>query len=114
MLWHLLGRVFGKYAVLARLLRRYDIFHFFFDGGYLRRTQFRWLQIAVIPLAGKMVVALPYGSDVAVPSRVRTAIYAHIWGTDSTDRADLLLPTRRSLSGDATSDASEASLPAPV
>jgi glycosyltransferase involved in cell wall biosynthesis len=70
--WRVLRRTLGDYAVLARLLRRYDIFHYFFDGGYLRRTPLRWLEVPLLHLAGKVVVAMPYGSDVAVPSRIRS------------------------------------------
>ncbi|HET8776825.1 MAG TPA: glycosyltransferase family 4 protein [Candidatus Limnocylindria bacterium] len=75
--WRVLGRFLGDYAVVARLMRRYDVFHFFFDGGYLRRTPLRWLEVPVLHLAGKMVVALPYGSDVAVPSRIRSLEWRH-------------------------------------
>jgi glycosyltransferase involved in cell wall biosynthesis len=70
--WRILGRMLGGYAVLARLLHQYDVFHFFFDGGYLRRTPLRWLEVPLLHLAGKLVVAMPYGSDVAVPSRIRS------------------------------------------
>jgi glycosyltransferase involved in cell wall biosynthesis len=75
--WRLLGRILGGYAVLARLLRRYDVYHFYFDGGYLRRTPLRWLEVPLLHLAGKVVVALPYGSDVAVPSRIRSLEWRH-------------------------------------
>lgn len=70
--WRVLGWFLGEYAVLARVLRRYDVFHFFFDGGYLRRTPLRWLEVPLLHLAGKVVIAMPYGSDVAVPSRIRS------------------------------------------
>ena len=64
------SRVAGDYLIFAWLLRRHDVFHSFFDGGFLRRTPLRHLEARLLHLAGKRLVALPYGSDVAVPSRI--------------------------------------------
>jgi len=62
----------GPYAVFLRLLYRFDVFHFFFDGGFLRPTPLRLLEIQLLHLAGKKVVAMPYGSDVAAPSQMHS------------------------------------------
>src|SRR6186997_2276829 len=62
----------GPYAVFLRLLYRFDVFHFFFDGGFLRPTALRLLEIQLLHLAGKKVVAMPYGSDVAAPSQMHS------------------------------------------
>jgi glycosyltransferase involved in cell wall biosynthesis len=62
----------GDYAVFGWLLGRYDVFHYFFDGGFLRRTPLRFAEVQLLHLAGKSVVVMPYGSDVAVPSRIRS------------------------------------------
>lgn len=71
------ARVLGDYAVFGWLLGRYDIFHYFFDGGFLRRTPLRFAELQLLHLAGKKVIALPYGSDVAVPSRIRSLEWRH-------------------------------------
>jgi glycosyltransferase involved in cell wall biosynthesis len=62
----------GEYLVLAWLLMRFDIFHFYFDGGFLARTRLASFEVGLLHLAGKKVVLMPYGSDVAVPSQMRS------------------------------------------
>ncbi len=64
--------IFGPVVVFLWALPRFDVFHFFFDGGLLRTTPFRFLEVQLLHLAGKKVVAFPYGSDVAVPSEIRS------------------------------------------
>lgn len=73
----LVGRILGPYATLGWLLGRYDVFHYFFDGGFLRRTPARFAELQLLHLAGKTAVLLPYGSDVAVPSRIRSLDFRH-------------------------------------
>lgn len=67
-----LRAVLGPYAVFGWSLSRFDVFHFFFDGGFLAQTPLRFLEVQLLHLAGKNVVVMPYGSDVAVPSRIRS------------------------------------------
>ena len=62
----------GDFGAFAWLLRRYDVFHFFFDGGFLRRTPLRRLEVQLLHLAGKKVIVMPYGSDVAVVSEIQS------------------------------------------
>lgn len=62
----------GPYAVFLRSLYRFDVFHFFFDGGFLLPTPLRLFEIQLLHLAGKKVVAMPYGSDVAAPSHMHS------------------------------------------
>jgi glycosyltransferase involved in cell wall biosynthesis len=64
--------ILGPFVVFLWALPRFDVFHFFFDGGLLRTTPFRFLEIQLLHLAGKKVIAFPYGSDVAVPSGMRS------------------------------------------
>lgn len=64
--------VWGPYAAFLWLLPRFDIFHYFFDGGFLARTPLRFLEVQLLHLAGKKVVLMPYGSDVAVPTLIRS------------------------------------------
>ena len=70
------------YAVFSALLDDGDIFHFFFDGGFLRRTPLRYLELRLLHLAGKKVILMPYGSDAAIPSETmseawRAGLLAH-------------------------------------
>lgn len=69
--------VFGQYAILGWLLGRYDVFHYFFDGGFLRRTPLRFVEVQLLHLAGKRAVVMPYGSDVAIPTRIRSLDWRH-------------------------------------
>lgn len=63
----------GDYVAFAWMLRRHDVFHFFFDGGFLRHTPMRFAELRLLRLAGKRVVVMPYGSDVAIPSRIHSS-----------------------------------------
>lgn len=58
---------FLRYLVIfAWALRRADVFLTYFDGGYLRESALRWLELPLLRLAGKKVIVSPYGSDIAV------------------------------------------------
>ena len=63
--------ILGPYWVFLWSLRRFDVFHFFFDGGLLARTPLRFLEVQLLHLAGKKVVVFPYGGDVAALSTIR-------------------------------------------
>jgi len=65
----------GPYLAFHGALTRGDVFHFFFDGGFLRFTPLRFLELQLLHLAGKRVVVMPYGGDVALPSRTRSAAF---------------------------------------
>ena len=54
------------YAPFVWVLRNADIVLTFFDGGFLRNTPYRWLELTILRLAGKAVIVSPYGADVAV------------------------------------------------
>ena len=62
----------GPYVVFVRALFRSDVFHFFFDGGFLLTTPFRLFELQLLHVAGKKVIAMPYGSDVAAPSHMHS------------------------------------------
>src|SRR5579859_33583 len=58
------GRVIalmGPYVALLWALPRFDIFHFFFDGGFLQDTPLQFLEVQLLHLAGKKIVVMPYG-----------------------------------------------------
>lgn len=64
--------VIGRYYVLAWLLPRFDVFHCFFDGGFLVGTPLQFVEIQLLHLAAKKVIVMPYGGDVAVPTRTHS------------------------------------------
>jgi glycosyltransferase involved in cell wall biosynthesis len=54
------------YLFLARALQRYDVFHYFFDGGVLGLTPLARLELPLLRALGKKLVLIPYGSDAFV------------------------------------------------
>ncbi|MEZ0239565.1 MAG: glycosyltransferase family 4 protein, partial [Chloroflexota bacterium] len=67
-----LDRLFGDYLVFGWILVRFDIVHTFFDGAFLHRTPLRFWEAQLLHLAGRRLIVMPYGSDVAVPSLIRS------------------------------------------
>lgn len=67
-----LGGALAPYIAFLWVLRRYDVFHFFFDGGFLRDTPLRYFEVQLMHLAGKRIVVMPYGSDAAIPTLTRS------------------------------------------
>lgn len=65
----------ASYLIFLWLLPRYDIFHFFFDGGFLASTPLKFYEVQLLRLAGKKVIVMPYGSDVAVPSQISSILF---------------------------------------
>jgi len=66
-------RVVGTYKAVRffiAALNTYDIFHFFFTGGILRKTPLMYLEFWLLKLAGKQVIVFPYGSDAFAPSLI--------------------------------------------
>jgi glycosyltransferase involved in cell wall biosynthesis len=63
------------YMVFLWLLRHFDVYHFFFSGGFLLGTPLQFLEVQLLHLAGKKVVVMPYGGDVAVPTRIRSLLF---------------------------------------
>lgn len=63
------------YIAFAWLLRRFDIFHSFFIGGFLSNTPLQLREVQLLHLAGKKVVVMPYGGDVAVPSHIQSLVF---------------------------------------
>ena len=68
-LFHSLPRVKGVALCLPYLcflwaLVNFDVLFLDFDGGFLRSTPFRFLEFPVLALAGRKIIAIPYGSDV--------------------------------------------------
>lgn len=70
-----LGPLIRPYFAFWWLLQRFDVFHYFFDGGFLAGTPLRHLEVQILHLAGKKVVVMPYGSDVAAPSFIQSMVF---------------------------------------
>jgi glycosyltransferase involved in cell wall biosynthesis len=67
----------ADYAVFLWLLSRFDIYHFFFDGGFLARTPLRFVELQLLRLAGKRIIVMPYGSDVMHLVHFRSLVFRH-------------------------------------
>jgi hypothetical protein len=65
------------FRFFAHALHRYDIFHYFFDGGVLQRTGLWWLEMPLLRFCGKRLVLLPYGSDTFVYDRLPDVNWRH-------------------------------------
>ncbi|HKP37801.1 MAG TPA: hypothetical protein VJT71_13170 [Pyrinomonadaceae bacterium] len=68
------------YLVMVWCLMKFDLFVFFFDGGFLAQTPLASFECQILKLAGKKLILTSYGSDIAVPeylSFFREPILAH-------------------------------------
>ena len=59
------------YATFLWALLQYDIFGLFFDGGLLAWTPSWRMELPLLKLSGKRIVAYPYGSDARLASSTR-------------------------------------------
>jgi len=60
------GNHLRAYAFFARALPRYDVFHYFFDGGVLMGTPLARVELPLLRALGKRIVLIPYGGDAFV------------------------------------------------
>ncbi len=65
----------GRYLAFVWALKNYDIFHLYFDGGFLDRTIWWRLEPIIYQLFGKKVILYPYGADVLDILRHNNYIY---------------------------------------
>jgi glycosyltransferase involved in cell wall biosynthesis len=68
-------RVFVPWLVFLWAVINYDIFHFFFDRGFLpteRQRGINRLELPLLKLAGKNVIVSAYGGDVRYESKSRS------------------------------------------
>ncbi len=89
----LLGQLV-PYAAFLWALTRYDLFVFFFDGGLLGETPAWRLEPTLLRLAGKRIVAYPYGGDARLASRTRAIPGWHAYsdiapGDEDREEADV-------------------------
>jgi glycosyltransferase involved in cell wall biosynthesis len=52
------------YLCFLWALLNFEVFFLDFDGGFLRSTPFRFLEFPIFALAGRKIIAIPYGGDV--------------------------------------------------
>ncbi|MDF1684636.1 MAG: glycosyltransferase [Legionellaceae bacterium] len=65
------------YCFFMRALWKYDVFHYYFDGGLLRHTLFSRLELSILKLCRKKIVLLPYGSDAFVYDLIPNVLWRH-------------------------------------
>lgn len=67
----------GASGYLAFLLAslKYDIFHFYFDGGFLWSFAEHRLELPLLHLAGKKIIVMPYGGDARLESETKKHKY---------------------------------------
>ena len=73
------------WAVFLWAVLRYDIFHLYFDGGFLSRTLGKRLELPLLKLLGKKIIVSAYGADVRV-ERITRALGPYNCCMDCTQR----------------------------
>lgn len=61
-----IGNQLRAYRFFMRALSRYDVFHYFFDGGVLTWTPLTRLELPILRALGKKLVLIAYGGDAFV------------------------------------------------
>jgi len=62
-------RILAPYAVSVWAALRFDVFCFYFDGGLLYATPWWRTELALLRLAGRGIIVLPYGGDARLRSK---------------------------------------------
>lgn len=65
------------YLFFVRALMRYDVFHYFFDGGVLRSTPLSRFELPLLRAVGKKIVLMPYGGDAFVYDSIADPLWRH-------------------------------------
>lgn len=65
------------YQFFLTAIWKYDVFHYYFDGGVLRHTLFARAELALLKLCRKKIVLLPYGSDAFVYDLIPNPLWRH-------------------------------------
>lgn len=73
------------WAVFLWAVLRYDIFQFFYDGGFLNRTIGKRLEFPLLKLLGKRIIVMAYGADVRTEGTTR-ALGAYTCCTECPER----------------------------
>ncbi len=70
----ILGLV-APYFIFFWMSLKYDIFHFYFDGGFLWPFGQHRLELPLLHLAGKKIIVLPYGCDARLENKTKCYKY---------------------------------------
>jgi len=65
----------APYFVFLWAIMRYDIFHFYFNGGLLGNLAGHPFELPLLHLAGKKIIVFPYGGDARLESDTRKYKY---------------------------------------
>ena len=68
---------FKPFIAFITALFKYDVFFISFNGFFISAKPLRYLQAQLLKLAGKKIVALPYGSDSYVYRNIRSTSTIH-------------------------------------
>ena len=71
-----------SYLFFCYAVFKFDIFHYYFDGGILRRTFFKKIEYVILSLFGKKIISLPYGSDAFVYDKIPNLLWRHVLISD--------------------------------
>ncbi len=72
----------NQHFVFLWAIRKFDIFHFYVDGGLLRSTPLKYREFQLLHLANKRVIITCYGGDVQAISRSRNLLFKHAQNCD--------------------------------
>jgi glycosyltransferase involved in cell wall biosynthesis len=61
----------SPYYLFTKAAWNYDIFRFYFDGGFLTYTALAALEPWLLHMAGKKIIVVPYGGDARLESQTR-------------------------------------------
>ncbi len=73
---HFINQLYPYYFFIISLFK-YDIFHFFFDGGILAKTPLASLELPLLKFAKRNLVLMPYGSDSFVFDKLHNPLWKH-------------------------------------
>ncbi len=76
------------YWFFSLALFKYDIFHYYFDNGLLRRTLLANCETYILKLVRKKLIVMPYGSDAFVYDLIPNPIWRHALLTNYPMHAD--------------------------
>ena len=68
---------FKAFIFLSSAFYRYDIFHYYFDGGIIYQTVFGKLEFFILKSLGKRIVLIPYGGDAFVFDAIDNPTWRH-------------------------------------
>jgi len=71
LVWQAFMGLVSPYYLFFRAVWNYDIFRFYFDGGFLTYTALAALEPWMLHMAGKKIIVVPYGGDARLETETR-------------------------------------------